>query len=208
MEPKVLLLDEPLSNLDAKLRVATRLEIRHLQQRTGITSVYVTHDQEEAMTLSDRVVIMHSGRIQQIGTPREIYARPVNRFVADFIGQANFLEGRYLGTETAAEAAVEVFGRRFRVPVPGKLPEEGGDVLLVVRPESIGLRTPEPEALRGRVRESVYLGNQISYKVEVEGQLLSVEVANPQEHRLYEAEEEVALDFHSESLHILPKEEG
>ena len=91
MEPKVLLFDEPLSNLDAKLRVSTRLEIRKLQQRVGITSVYVTHDQEEAMMLSDKVVIMKAGMIQQIGTPSEIYAHPVNCFVAGFIGKANFL---------------------------------------------------------------------------------------------------------------------
>ena len=94
MEPKVLLLDEPLSNLDAKLRESTRIEIRKLQRRLGITSVYVTHDQEEAMTLSDRVVIMRDGKIQQIGTPSQIYAHPANRFVADFIGKANFLKAR------------------------------------------------------------------------------------------------------------------
>src|SRR5712692_4798036 len=96
MEPKVLLFDEPLSNLDAKLREQMRVEIRAIQQRLGITSVYVTHDQVEAMTLSDRIVVMNKGRIEQVGTPQAIYQRPASRFVADFIGKANFVEARVL----------------------------------------------------------------------------------------------------------------
>ena len=92
MEPKVLLMDEPLSNLDAKLREQMRTEIRRIQQRLGITSVYVTHDQVEAMTLSDQIVVMNQGKIEQVGTPDEIYRRPRTRFVADFIGRANFVE--------------------------------------------------------------------------------------------------------------------
>ncbi len=91
MQPKVLLFDEPLSNLDAKLRVQMRTEIRRIQQELGITSVYVTHDQDEAMVLSDQIVVMHRGRVQQVGSALEIYRRPRNRFVADFIGRANFL---------------------------------------------------------------------------------------------------------------------
>jgi iron(III) transport system ATP-binding protein len=207
MEPKVLLLDEPLSNLDAKLRVATRLEIRHLQQRIGITSVYVTHDQEEAMTLSDRVVIMHSGKIQQVGTPREIYARPVNRFVAGFIGRANFLEARYLGSAAEAEAAVEVFGSRVPVPRPDRTFGEGEKVTLVVRPEGISLDPAKGGGLHGKVYESVYLGNQISYGIEVEGIHLSAEIANPQERRLFHPGDMVSLNFHPGSLHILPFEQ-
>lgn len=208
MEPKVLLLDEPLSNLDAKLRVATRLEIRHLQQRIGITSVYVTHDQEEAMTLSDRVVIMHSGRIQQVGTPREIYARPVNRFVAGFIGRANFLEARYLGEVSKTEAAVEVFGSRLEVPIPGTGFGEGEKVTLVVRPEGISLDSAKSGGggVQGRVYESVYLGNQISYGIEIEGIHLTAEIANPEEQRLFQNGDEVRLTLHPGSLHLLPFE--
>ncbi len=100
MQPKLLLFDEPLSNLDAKLREQMRVEIRDLQQRLGITSVYVTHDQIEAMAMSDVVVVMNAGRVEQVGSPREIYARPVSRFVADFIGDANFLPGVLLDTRT------------------------------------------------------------------------------------------------------------
>src|SRR5690606_18947418 len=96
VEPRVLLFDEPLSNLDAKLRVAMRSEIRNLQRRLHITSVYVTHDQVEAMALSDRIVVMNNGQIEQMGSPEEIYRHPVSRFVADFIGRANFLEATVL----------------------------------------------------------------------------------------------------------------
>jgi iron(III) transport system ATP-binding protein len=212
MEPKVLLLDEPLSNLDAKLRVATRLEIRHLQQRIGITSVYVTHDQEEAMTLSDRVVIMYSGRIQQVGTPMEIYAHPVNRFVADFIGQANFLEARYEGKASETEAAISVFGRRVDIPTPRGEFTENERVLLVVRPESVTLRpagagTSDKNALDGTVHESVYLGSLVTYKVDVEGMRVSVDISNPQERGLFEVGDNVILELHRESLHILHYEE-
>src|SRR5690606_16897241 len=100
MEPRVLLFDEPLSNLDAKLRDQMRVEIRELQQRLGITTLYVTHDQIEAMSISDRIVVMNGGVIEQIGTPREIYARPATRFVAEFIGKANFLKAIVLDGET------------------------------------------------------------------------------------------------------------
>jgi len=204
MEPKVLLLDEPLSNLDAKLRVSTRLEIRKLQQRLGITSVYVTHDQEEAMTLSDRVVIMHQGRIQQIGTPQEIYARPANRFVADFIGKANFLGGRLLRLLPGREAELDIWGRRVQVPLPEGTFAAGDDVVLVIRPEAVLLEPSRPEGLIGTVRDSVYLGSQVIYEIEVGKDLLSVEVADPQEHAPLAAGQEVALTFKKTSLHLLP----
>jgi iron(III) transport system ATP-binding protein len=207
MEPKVLLLDEPLSNLDAKLRVATRLEIRRLQQRIKITSVYVTHDQEEAMTLSDRVVIMRSGKIQQVGTPREIYAHPINRFVADFIGRANFLDAQFIRQVSESEAEILLFDRRIKVPRPQTAYRENEKVILVVRPESMYLRPAEAEALCGTVYEMVYLGNQITYRIEIGDVRLSVEMANPQEHRLFEVGEEVALEMHTGNLHILPPEE-
>jgi iron(III) transport system ATP-binding protein len=206
MEPKVLLLDEPLSNLDAKLRVSTRIEIRKLQQRVGITSVYVTHDQEEAMTLSDRVVIMHQGKIQQVGTPNEIYAHPVNRFVAGFIGQANFLESRIIGAVSDGKVELDIMGRRIRVPVPKDF-SAGERVLLVVRPESIELETKKPDTLTGTVRQSVYLGSQMIYEVEVEKKLLTVEIANPQDHIVFSEGEEVTVTFREKSLHILPYEE-
>jgi iron(III) transport system ATP-binding protein len=206
MEPKVLLLDEPLSNLDAKLRVSTRLEIRKLQQRVGITSVYVTHDQEEAMTLSDRVVIMHQGKIMQIGSPQEIYAKPVNRFVADFIGKANFLEGRVESMASGNQADLDIMGKKFQVFVQPGAFSEGQRVLLVVRPESVKLAPRKPDTLAGIVRETVYLGSQMIYEVEVAKDIVTVEVADPQEHMIFEAGEEVTITFQEKSLHILPHE--
>ena len=206
MEPKVLLLDEPLSNLDAKLRVATRLEIRKLQQRLGITSVYVTHDQEEAMTLSDRVVIMHKGKIQQVGPPPEIYARPVNRFVADFIGKANFLEGRVVHPVSGEGVELEIMGRRIMAPMPEAGFSAGDRVLLIARPESLLLERKKPNTLTAKVRESVYLGSQVVYEIEVNGSLLTVEISDPQEHISFSKGEEVSLTFKEKSLHILPYE--
>ncbi len=206
MEPKVLLLDEPLSNLDAKLRVATRLEIRKLQQRLGITSVYVTHDQEEAMTLSDRVVILHEGRIQQVGSPPEIYARPVNRFVADFIGKANFLEGRVVRPVRGEGVELEIMGRRIMAPMPEAGVSAGDRVLLIARPESLLLERKKPNTLTGKVRESVYLGSQVVYEIEVNGSVLTVEISDPQEHISFSKGEEVSLTFKEKSLHILPYE--
>lgn len=207
MEPKVLLLDEPLSNLDAKLRVSTRIEIRKLQQRVGITSVYVTHDQEEAMTLSDRVVIMHEGKIQQIGPPKEIYAHPVNRFVAGFIGQVNFLESRIIRMGSGKKAELDILGKKVQAPAVHTF--SGGErALLVVRPESIELEAKKPDTLVGTVRQSVYLGSQMIYEVEVAGHVLTAEIANPQDHIAFSAGEEVTVTFKEKSLHILPYEEG
>lgn len=206
MEPKVLLLDEPLSNLDAKLRVSTRLEIRKIQQRVGITSVYVTHDQEEAMTLSDRVVIMHQGKIMQTGPPQEIYAYPASRFVADFIGKANFLDGRVVGKASDNELVLEIIGKIFTVTLQKDTFSEGDRVLLVLRPESIKLEPRRPDTLIGIIQEAVYLGSQMVYMVEMEKNTLTVEIANPQEHMIFKTGEEVSINFQDKSLHILPYE--
>ena len=206
MEPKVLLLDEPLSNLDAKLRVSTRLEIRKIQQRVGITSVYVTHDQEEAMTLSDRVVIMHQGKIMQTGPPQEIYAYPANRFVADFIGKANFLDGHVVGKASGNELVLEIIGKTFTVTLQKDTFSEGERVLLVLRPESIKLEPKRPDTLIGIIHEAVYLGSQMVYIVEMEKNTLTVEIANPRAHMIFKTGEEVSINFQDKSLHILPYE--
>jgi len=207
MEPKVLLLDEPLSNLDAKLRESTRIEIRKLQRRLGITSVYVTHDQEEAMTLSDRVVIMHEGRIQQIGTPPEIYAHPANHFVADFIGKANFLEARVetVGSQNTAE--LDIDGTVVRVFTEQQKLVKGEKVVVVVRPESVALEPKREGALVGVIRESVYLGSEIVYEVQLKDSILTIEVPNPQEHTLFADGQEVSIHLKEKSLHILPRED-
>src|SRR5574337_924398 len=174
VEPRILLLDEPLSNLDAKLRERMRVELKQLQRRTGITFVYVTHDQAEAMALSDRVAVFQQGRGHQYAPPREIYERPANRVVADFMGLVNFLEG-----------TVEAPGPRGTVRIRPDLAflvdlaagaTVGQHVWLAIRPEDIHLGPPEARpagadavVLPGTVREQIYLGGLIDYQGEVAG---------------------------------------
>ncbi len=207
MEPKVLLLDEPLSNLDAKLRVSMRLEIRKLQQRVGITSVYVTHDQEEAMSLSDRIVILKDGLIQQIGTPLEVYARPDNRFVADFIGKANFLETVVTHVLSDEQVVINLLGQQLTIPKVKRTFKKDEKALLVLRPESITLEKKKPDTLTGTIHEIVFLGNQMTYLVELAGQLVTVEMTNPQECECFQKDEEVSIQLPVKSLHLLPWEE-
>ncbi len=156
MQPKILLLDRPLSNLDAKLRIQMRTEIRRLQQRLGITSVYVTHDQAEAMTLSDRIVVMNNGRVEQVGTPQEIYQKPDSVFVADFIGKANFIESRVEGLSDSA-LTVGLFDDQTELPPDGRSFGVGDDVFLVIRPEAVHL-VENGSGYPGEVRRSTYFG--------------------------------------------------
>ena len=180
IEPSVLLFDEPLSNLDAKLRVTMRTEIRKIQQKVGITAIYVTHDQSEAMAISDKVVIMKDGVICQQGTPQEIYEQPASRFVANFIGKANFIDGIFKGRDGEA-ALVEIGGKTFSIPAPGKMEgvEVGGACCLTVRPESF-LLTKDAGALPGTVSRATYYGAKIEYEVMLNEQPIIVEVYNPQ----------------------------
>ena len=173
IEPRVLLLDEPLSALDAVVRTSLRAEIRTIQQRTGITAIYVTHDQEEALTISDRIVVLNRGRIEQIGTPREIYECPATPFVAGFIGTANRFEGRVL---SKAEGIVGIGDRWLKVALDGSL-EGRQDVVVVVRPERIALHpvdapleTTAENILEGVVRSVTYLGPIDRVQVDVAGQ--------------------------------------
>ncbi|MBN1921327.1 MAG: ABC transporter ATP-binding protein [Anaerolineae bacterium] len=204
MEPKVLLMDEPLSNLDAKLREQMRTEIRHIQQRLGITSVYVTHDQIEAMTLSDRVVVMNQGIIEQIGPPMEVYLRPRTRFVADFIGRANFVAGQVAGSDPGI-LHVDALGAGFHLTGVTDTPAVGAEVTMIVRPEMIRVRQTGGH-LRGIVRRAAYLGDSIDYDVEVNGQLLTAVETDPSHLRLYPEGNEVSLTFSEDCIHILPAE--
>jgi putative spermidine/putrescine transport system ATP-binding protein len=137
MEPMVLLLDEPLSNLDAKLRAEMQVEIKRIQKEIGITTILVTHDQEEAMSLADRIVVMKDGTIQQIGTPREVFETPGNSFVADFMGFSNFLEGKVEKVD-AGQVLAEVKGEKIKAVYSGAERLEAGDeVILAIRPEAI-----------------------------------------------------------------------
>ena len=161
-EPAVLLLDEPLAALDLQLRKSMQLELKNLQQSLGITFVYVTHDQGEALTMSDRIVVMNGGRIEQVGTGHEIYDRPATPFVAGFIGEANVFESRVVG-KTASELLVDVDGAELRLPLDGsKQPVAGETALFMVRPEKLNVASdPSGAALQGRVVQRLYLGAMI-----------------------------------------------
>jgi spermidine/putrescine transport system ATP-binding protein len=164
-EPSILLLDEPLGALDLKLRKAMQLELKSLQRRLGLTFIYVTHDQEEALAMSDRVAVMHRGRILQVGTPSDIYERPTTRFVAEFIGDSNLLEGRVTG-RGGSHAMVNVNGMTFRVVTD----VTDGTVVLALRPEKISLTvepTPEVNSVAGVVEDHLYLGTDVQYRVRV-----------------------------------------
>jgi iron(III) transport system ATP-binding protein len=194
-QPKLLLLDEPLSNLDAKLRVQMRLEIKERQREFGITFVYVTHDQEEAMSISDQVVVMNAGKIEQIGTPKEIYTRPKTRFIADFIGKANFIPAEVQEIKNSV-AVVEALGAILNLPVPEGVSGKG-QVSLVVRPEAIDLvkNGVEKYQYQGLVRSVIYLGSKVSYQVEITGYLLTVDIADPQNSELFSVGEQVGISL-------------
>ncbi|WP_138470438.1 ABC transporter ATP-binding protein [Poseidonocella sp. HB161398] len=161
LEPQVLLLDEPLSNLDARLRRRVRSEIRELQQRLGFTAVYVTHDQEEALAVSDRIVVMKEGRVAQMGSPRELYDAPASAFIADFIGEANVVEGRILAVENGT-AEVELGGQRLPLPSRGLTP---GRVRLSLRANAARL-CAEGAGMAGTVASSAYLGDHVEYEID------------------------------------------
>ncbi len=198
IEPRVLLFDEPLSNLDAKLRVSLRAEIRRIQQELGITSVYVTHDQSEAMALSDVVVVMRDGRVEQAGPPDEVYRRPVNRFVADFIGRANFVEADVVAVRDG-EAEVAILGQRIRIPAAEGV-RSGASSTVVVRPESIRLGGGE---LRARVRRSMFLGPLVEYELDLGGQVVLAVDPDWMGHGLHAAGEEVAVALSPEQAYVL-----
>ncbi len=202
MEPKVLLMDEPLSNLDAKLREVMRTEIRRIQQRLGITSVYVTHDQLEAMTLSDRIVVMNQGRIEQIGTPQEIYRQPQTVFVADFIGRTNFIDGTVHGVN-GDRVTVELFGQTLTVPKPDSPVSKAQTVRLVVRPEAVQVVETGGQ-FEGVVTWASYHGNAVEYEVEVSSQRLVIIDTNPRHTKIYPQGYQVGVQLLEDCLYILP----
>ena len=199
MEPAVLLFDEPLSNLDAKLRVYMRKEIRKIQRRIGLTSIYVTHDQTEAMSLSDQIIIMNKGHIEQVGTPHEIYRHPRSRFVADFIGNANFLEAEVCEVPADSEfIKVRLVEEVFEVRYDGEPVRPGDKVQVVLRPESI--RVGDEGDIEAEVVNSTYMGNVQEYVVRVRDHELDTEEYNPAGKRIYEPGEKVWLKLQKNSL--------
>ncbi|MBN1315932.1 MAG: ABC transporter ATP-binding protein [Anaerolineales bacterium] len=203
--PKVLLLDEPLGALDLKLRKAMQLELKALQHRVGITFVYVTHDQEEALTMSDRIAVMNKGKVLQIGPPEEIYDRPANRFVADFIGETNFLEG----TAGEGDPMVVMVDNELPVPAPAKSGIGQGDpVVLAIRPEKIAIvaDASEPGLISGVIVEVVYTGTDTRYLVRITDKtIITVRQQNVGHDliRQFESGERVYLNWQLESSQIL-----
>jgi iron(III) transport system ATP-binding protein len=191
MKPKVLLFDEPLSNLDAKLRRQMRTEIRSLQQQLGITAVYVTHDQSEALAISDTVVVMGKGRVEQIGTPEDLYKRPANAFVADFIGEANLLEARFDGT------TLEIAGFRVAHTQPGA---PIGNVRALIRPESTRFAA---QGIPGTVSSVAYLGPVVEYTVTTSAGevMIAPSSAEPMRH----IGDSVHLEIYGSGVYVLPK---
>jgi len=205
--PKALLFDEPLSNLDAKLRRGTREHLRNLQQELNITGIYVTHDQAEAMSISDRIVVMHEGEIQQSGGPEEIYTRPATHFVADFIGEANFVTGTVASTDSDGYN-VRLLDQEMHVRQSSPSFDVGEDVDVVVRPEAVDLVAEGEGDVDARIAFSHYTGSLVLYSLELPNkERMEVQVANPEERGLLSASERVGLHLHRKSLHLLKREE-
>lgn len=194
-EPEVLLLDEPLAALDLKLRKEMQVELKRLQRETGITFIFVTHDQEEALTMSDRIVVLNRGVIQQIGDPSDIYNEPINSFVADFIGESNILEG-----VMHRDLDVSFAGRRFVCVDRDFYPDEAVDV--VIRPEDLEIVRPEEGQLQGVVRSNLFMG--VHYEMQIEAAGLNFLAQSTVGH---EVGEEVGLRISPDSIHIMRKGE-
>jgi spermidine/putrescine ABC transporter ATP-binding subunit len=213
IQPDVLLLDEPLSNLDAKLRESMQRELRELQQRLAITTIYVTHDQEEAMTMSDRIAVMAHGHIVQVGSPAEIYRRPSNRFVASFIGKANLVRGRLERLRGGWCFSVYC---GIRIPLPEAAVGSGvsGDAELVIRPEALRILPSNIESTSGllipaRIVNIVYTGPVTDYEVEVcGGERLLVEQQNDIGLPQWQVGESVNVAMILESIYVIPVEAG
>jgi iron(III) transport system ATP-binding protein len=201
LNPDVLLLDEPLSNLDAKIRIQVRAEIRKLQKELKITTVYVTHDQEEALTLSDRIAVINHGKVQQLGAPIELYERPRNAFVADFIGINNLIAGKVMAVDEA-EGLIRVDTEvGSLVGISGEKPKIGEACVISVRPETASLLQNENAAeeyncISGKVGFASYIGNTIRYDIEIgQNKIFKVDVQNPWDHQTLPVGKDVKVYF-------------
>lgn len=211
VEPSVLLLDEPLSNLDALLREQMRVEIRRIQKSLGITAVYVTHDRIEAMSLSDRVIVMKDGEIQQIGTPQEIYEDPVSTFVAGFVGKVVLFPVDVLDKSPADGAGsagqswnCKLGNRQLTVSRSAPNIEPNSKAMLMARPESLRLTEPGTGLVDGRVKMNVYLGHSIESFIETPFGEMLVQIDDPASKKVYAEGSAVAITADSERLRLLP----
>ena len=194
VEPSVLLFDEPLSNLDAKLRVSMRTEIRKIQQKVGITAIYVTHDQAEAMSISDKIIIMNGGIVEQMGTPQETYYYPKSEFVADFIGEANFLKGKVTAPNQIMVNGIEIQTNTGNLEI-------GKDCKLVLRPESATLG--EEGIVPCEVVYSCFMGSYQNYHVMVGDTLVKLEEYNPKNKKIYQVGNKAYLNFERDTVFAL-----
>ncbi len=208
VRPKVLLFDEPLSNLDAKLRAQMRIEIRNIQRRLGITSIFVTHDQDEAMSLSDRIVVMRNAVVEQVGTPDEVYRRPSTVFVADFIGRSNFLKVETSKSVKGGKAKVVVGGKELEVAAQEKALSSAQPVLLV-RPESISVtasKSSTPGKSEGVVTNVVFYGNHVEYTLDTsDGSILAV-VSDPIYEEIVQVGSVAKYSFDEDRAWLLPSD--
>lgn len=201
IQPSVLLFDEPLSNLDAKLRMTMRTEIRRIQQEVGITAIYVTHDQAEALAISDEIIIMKNGVVEQKGSPRQIYYHPRNEFVADFIGEANFLRGTMRGMR-GANALLDIAGTQCEVSCEGSAAmQTGKEYEIVLRPESGHLA--EEGGLPCRVTLSVFMGSYQYYHADVGGVVVKLTESDPRGKKIYAVGDTCRLVFTPDAVHVL-----
>ena len=205
---KILLMDEPLSNLDAKMRVEVRNELRAIQQRLGITAIFVTHDQDEALSMSDMIAVLDKGRICQVGTPWEIYFNPVNKFVANFIGIANFITGEVVQAEEDIRVKCENEDIIIQLDKSSYSVAKGETVNLVIRPECITLtqfderRELGQNAMNGEILTSSFLGHMIRYWVKCGNKVFTVDDSNPSLNGHLHGM--VRIEFDRKKIHILP----
>lgn len=208
VEPKVLLLDEPLSNLDLKLREAMRLEITNLQRELGITAIYVTHDQGEALVMSTRIAVMNRGRIEQLAPPVSIYQEPTTRFVAEFIGSMNLLPARIVSRQAGEGRLRLASNEEVTLPLPASV-ADARDVFIAIRPERTQLvasptQDPSLASLPAKVRQVIYLGSKFEYQVDLKGgDEAVVEVQNTGREQIFSAGDAVHLTAASGDCRIL-----
>ncbi|KRE08203.1 Fe3+/spermidine/putrescine ABC transporter ATP-binding protein [Bosea sp. Root670] len=202
IRPRVLLLDEPMSNLDAKLRGEMHVELRSLQRRLGITAILVTHDQVEAMTMSDRIAVMTNGGIAQLGTPQEVYDRPASQFASSFLGHTNVLSGR-IESRIADEATVRVGPTSFRTRVAKD--QAGPEIAVFVRPERLRLGSPDQATLQGRVSTRLFLGGSWIYEIETELGMLRITQQNTGTVQPEEGET-IGVSWNAEDLRVIATE--
>jgi iron(III) transport system ATP-binding protein len=201
IEPDVLLFDEPLSNLDAKLREYVRVEIRNLQKRLGITSIYVTHDQAEALVISDRIVVMNKGRIEQIGDPYAIYSHPRTSFVAGFIGLANIFKGEVVGAQGKRYTIHCEFGE---ITLQSDAPPAGREVIFSFRPEDVVLQEAAAgNRVKGKIHQAIFMGNLTDLFIDVGKAKIRVQVSTD---RPFQAGDQIELGIPEQAIRILERE--